>query len=116
LGCVIRAKRVTAIRHRVHDHFAEARFTSQSPVSGKLATARVLIHTILNAFWGPLEFELPLSGKGGGGPWRRWIDTALDPPHDIVEWKEAPSVSAQTYRAGPRSVAVLFAGVGKHTL
>jgi glycogen operon protein len=43
---------------------------------------------ILNAYWQPLKFELPLPGSRGAGPWRRWIDTALDSPHDIVEWKE----------------------------
>ena len=24
-------------------------------------------------------------------PWRRWIDTALAAPHDIVSWLEAPA-------------------------
>jgi glycogen operon protein len=73
---------------------------------------KLLFHAILNAYWEPLEFELPPLGNHVGGPWRRWIDTAHDSPHDIVEWKKAPSVFAQTYRAGPRSVAVLFAGYG----
>ena len=44
--------------------------------------------------------------------WRRWIDTALDPPHDICEWNAEPSVSGTTYRAGARSVVVLIAGNG----
>ena len=66
---------------------------------------------IFNAYWEPLEFELPPLGALDGGPWRRWIDTALDSPHDIVEWKEAQSISPQPYRTGPRSVAVLLAGV-----
>jgi glycogen operon protein len=42
-----------------------------------------------------------------------WIDTALDSPKDIVEWKEAQSIWSQPYRAGSRSVAVLFANVGE---
>ena len=29
---------------------------------------------------------------GEEGAWRRWIDTALDSPHDIVPWQEAPAV------------------------
>jgi len=39
------------------------------------------------------------------------MDTFLDSPHDIVDWDQAPSVSGQTYRAGPRSVVVLLAGL-----
>jgi len=63
-------------------------------------------------YWEPLEFELSPVGNRGGDSWHRWIDTALDSPHDIVEWKNAPPVSARSYRAGPRSVVVLFAGFG----
>jgi glycogen operon protein len=76
-----------------------------------LPKEKLMFHMILNAYWEPLEFELPPLGSLGGGPWRRWIDTALDSPHDIVEWKEAQSISLQSYRAGPRSVAVLWADV-----
>ncbi len=73
-----------------------------------------LLHLILNAHWEPLEFELPPVSEEGGGsrkvrPWRRWIDTTLDSPHDIVEWQTAPPFTARTYRAGPRSVVVLYA-------
>jgi isoamylase len=67
-------------------------------------------HVILNAYWEPLEFELPPLVQGAREPWRRWIDTALDSPHDIVEWERAPSVSGHRYRAQSRSVVVLFAG------
>jgi isoamylase len=67
-------------------------------------------HVILNAYWEPLEFELPPLVHGAREPWRRWIDTALDSPHNIVEWERAPSVSGHRYRAQSRSVVVLFAG------
>jgi glycogen operon protein len=77
-------------------------FTAQFP-SGNL-----FFHAILNAYWEPLEFELPPPGKDGDA-WRRWIDTSLESPQDIVEWRDAPVVSEQSYRAGPRSVIVLFA-------
>jgi len=77
-------------------------FTAQFP-SGNL-----FFHAILNAYWEPLEFELPPPGKDGDA-WRRWIDTSLESPQDIVEWQDAPVVSEQSYRAGPRSVIVLFA-------
>ena len=65
----------------------------------------MLVHLILNGYWEPLDFELPPAT----GPWRRWIDTSLPSPEDIVEWKKAPSAPGRTYRAGPRSVVVLFA-------
>jgi glycogen operon protein len=64
------------------------------------------VHLVLNAYWEPLVFELPLSDVGN--PWRRWIDTALAPPDDIVEWQCAPPVPGRAYRAGARSVVALF--------
>jgi isoamylase len=75
----------------------------------KLTMDRTHYHIILNAYWEPLEFELPPVAGGARHPWRRWIDTFLDAPHDIVEWEHAPSVPGYTYRAEPRSVVVLFA-------
>ncbi len=64
---------------------------------------------ILNAYWETLEFELPLLNDGATN-WRRWIDTALDSPHDICEWNKAAPVEDRTYRASGRSVVVLLAG------
>jgi isoamylase len=72
---------------------------------------RVVMHAILNAYWEPLEFELPAIAGTGPDPWRRWIDTGLAAPDDIVEWKAAPRVSGRRYRAEARSVVVLFAGL-----
>ncbi len=72
---------------------------------------RLLVHTILNAYWEPLDFELPALGPGERGGWRRWIDTSLDSPHDIVPWREALPVPGAAYRAAARSVAVLAASL-----
>ncbi len=72
---------------------------------------RTSYHVVLNAYWEPLEFELPAVADCGRHPWRRWIDTFLDSPHDIVEWERAPLVAGHTYRAEPRSVVILFAGL-----
>lgn len=69
----------------------------------------LFIHLILNAYWEPLDFELPLVDRDSREGWRRWIDTTLDSPQDIVEWQTALPVRAETYRAGPRSVVVMFA-------
>ena len=49
------------------------------------------LHLIMNAYWEPLDFELP--HEADREPWRRWIDTSLDSPDDIVPWED---------RAGPR--------------
>ena len=74
-----------------------------------------LFHVIMNAYWEPLDFELPPAAINYD-PWRRWIDTSLNSPQDIVEWQAAPLVTARTYRAGPRSVVVLFAREGSVTV
>jgi len=72
---------------------------------------KMLVHLLLNAYWQPLDFELPRLASVDENRWRRWIDTALETPHDIVEWEEAQLVPGYTYRAQARSVVVLFAGV-----
>jgi isoamylase len=68
----------------------------------------LLFHLIVNAYWEPLDFEVPLPGASAG-VWRRWVDTARDSPHDIVPWEEAPSFLESAYRVEPRSVVVLLA-------
>jgi len=78
--------------------------------SAELKEEGLLVYFIFNAYWEPLEFELPPE-RSEGGSWRRWIDTFLESPEDIVPWQEAPSVSDHTYRAGPRSVIVLWASL-----
>jgi glycogen operon protein len=79
--------------------------------TAELKEERLLAHFIFNAYWEPLAFELPPVGEASD-PWRRWIDTALDSPNDIVPWETAPAVPGHTYRAEARSVAVLFANLG----
>jgi len=63
-------------------------------------------HLILNAYWEPLDFELP--PVDAANPWRRWIDTSRESPEDIVAWRSALPVAGGSYRAGPRSVVVLY--------
>lgn len=64
---------------------------------------------ILNAYSEPLNFELPPLAAGA---WRRWIDTSLAAPDDIVPWEEAPAVAPGTYSVASRSVVMLFTGGG----
>jgi len=72
---------------------------------------KLLFHVILNAYWEPLDFELPRLDSTRGNPWRRWIDTALDSPRDILEWEAADPVPGGVYRAESRSVVMLFTGI-----
>ena len=69
-----------------------------------LQTERMQICLILNAHWDPLTFELPSVASR----WRRWIDTALPSPQDIVEWQTATEVPGSVYHAGARSVVMLY--------
>jgi glycogen operon protein len=86
-----------------------------SPPSHSLAFAAdvrragLKLHLVMNAYWEPLDFELPPAG--GGTTWRRWIVTALDSPEDIVPWQEAPAFTGRAYHAAQRSVAVLWAAL-----
>ena len=77
----------------------------------EICEEELLFHVILNAYWEPLDFELPRLGRAGENPWRRWIDTALDFPHDILELERAESVSGYAYRAESRSVVILVSGI-----
>jgi glycogen operon protein len=74
----------------------------------EIRRAGLTMYLILNGHWEPLEFELP-TPTSHRGPWRRWIDTSLPSPQDIVDWQTAPPVPAAAYRAAPRSTVVLFA-------
>jgi glycogen operon protein len=67
------------------------------------------LHIIFNAYWEPLDFELPPLDHGYGPVWRRWIDTSLDSPNDIAPWDSAPELASPTYQAEARSTVVLFA-------
>jgi isoamylase len=88
------------------DHSLSLAFAAQLREEG------LSVYLILNAYWEPLEFELPPVGDGAPA-WRRWIDTALESPHDIVPWRTAPTLSGPSYRAGARSVVVLFGQFGR---
>jgi isoamylase len=74
---------------------------------------KLRFYLILNAYWESLEFELPPIDNQGD-LWHRWIDTSLDSPDDIVEWRTAPTVTTRSYLAGPRSVVALCASVPGH--
>jgi isoamylase len=81
-------------------------------LSVELPKEALLVHFIFNAYWEPLDFELPRIGTEKQNSWRRWIDTFREAPEDIVPWQEAPTIPECRYGAGPRSVIVLWKSLG----
>ncbi len=75
-----------------------------------VAGTREAIYVICNAYWEPLDFELPPAPFGVAG-WRRIIDTSLESPHDFQELATAPLVLGTTYRTQPRSSVLLAAEI-----
>jgi isoamylase len=73
--------------------------------SGELRQQGLLFYLIMNAYWEPMDFELPVAPTT---PWRRWIDTGLDSPNDIVAWDQSPEIVNGHYQALDRSVVWLF--------
>lgn len=68
---------------------------------------RIVFYMMINAYWEPLEFQLPpVTGARARG-WRRWIDTYLESPADICDFAGAPLVKGAAYHMHPHSVAVL---------
>ena len=65
---------------------------------------KTLLHLVVNAYWEPLAFEIP---PVEGAPWRRIIDTFLEPPEDVREWSRAREVEGTHYLVQPRSVVLL---------
>jgi glycogen operon protein len=75
----------------------------------ELRQAGLSLHLVMNAYWEPLDFELP--PLDAGATWHRWIDTSLASPEDITPWQDAPAFAGGTYHVGPRSVVVLWASL-----
>ena len=68
---------------------------------------RLCLHAIFNAYWEPLEFEVPPLGAAHE-PWRCCLDTFLDSPDDVCAWGRAPTVQDRAYLVQPRSVVMLI--------
>ncbi len=82
-------------------------------LSAEVSVENLKFHLMLNAFWEPLEFELPQVAPGDS-PWRRWIDTARETPQDIVPWRQAPEIAEPACPVDARSVVVLFSKLSPH--
>jgi isoamylase len=70
------------------------------------------LHLMFNAYWEPLDFELPAVSDAAMSGWQHWIDTARESPEDIMDGPHAPLVQGTHYRVMPRSVAALFVRIG----
>ncbi|KAF0182857.1 MAG: glycogen operon protein GlgX [Nitrospirae bacterium] len=66
-------------------------------------------HCMMNAYWEPLDFELPRNEAGTG--WQRVMDTSLPSPDDIVPSGTATFIAGYAYTVQPRSVVMLFSRV-----
>jgi isoamylase len=80
-------------------------------ISAVLQKESVRFHLMINAYREPLEFELPPINHDRENPWRRWIDTSLESPDDIVDWQESAYVRGFKYSLGPRSTVLLYANL-----
>jgi isoamylase len=75
---------------------------------------RFVIHLMINAFWEPLEFELPSVPEQFGDTWYRWLDTYRESPDDICTLNEAPVIKDSSYLVQPRSIVSVIAVAPKN--
>lgn len=70
---------------------------------------RSIFYIILNAYWEPLPFELPLvDGRDRDQiKWKRILDTSRPSQEDICGWDAAPAVTGNTFTANARTMVVL---------
>jgi glycogen operon protein len=85
-------------------HASRSLAVTASSLSGDL-----LMHFALNAYWEPLEFELPVLENHANGGWRRLIDSSRPSPHDLVDLAAAERVAGTTHRVEPHAVVMLVA-------
>ena len=71
--------------------------------------SRFLLHAMLNAYWEPLDFEVPPADGAESSAWRRCIDTAAPPPNDAPAWADAPCLESPHCVVQPRSLVLLAA-------
>jgi isoamylase len=76
-------------------------------ITASAVTAHLDVCLMLNAYWEPLRFALPLVPEDKSRPWRRWLDTFLEPPDDICVFSNALPVAGSSYLVNPRSIVAL---------
>ncbi len=70
---------------------------------------RLMFHMMFNAYKEPLEFRIPHVAADPASAWRRLMDTSLESPHDISNWKGAGIVQGGSYIVQPYSTVMLVA-------
>ncbi|MEM8714408.1 MAG: glycogen debranching protein GlgX [Cyanobacteria bacterium P01_A01_bin.3] len=75
-------------------------FSLRHPAAGEF------LHVMLNAYWEPLDFELPVLGRGE--QWYRVIDTQLPLSETFCQLDATSKVTGDFYRVGERSSVVLL--------
>jgi glycogen operon protein len=60
------------------------------------------VQVMFNAYWEPLDFELPK------GAWKLIVDTSLPAPQDFNPPELAPAYTQPLYHVGARSAVILF--------
>ncbi len=83
-----------------HDSHSVA-FTLHSLVSSQVR------YIAINAYWKPLEFELPSLAGNPNASWLRLIDTSLPSPSDIVDETPGTRVEGAKYLVNARSIIML---------
>jgi glycogen operon protein len=66
-----------------------------------------LRYIAINAYWKPLEFQLPPVESGSDAGWLRVVDTSLPSPNDIVADGKGTPVDGAKYLVNPRSIIML---------
>jgi isoamylase len=104
-------KRVQLQLHGVHLGWPDLGPESHSlAVSASSLFGDLRMHFALNAWWQPLDFELPPLPAWARSGWRCVLDSAKATPADLVEMAAALPLAGSQLRVAPRSVVVLFAG------
>lgn len=70
----------------------------------------------INAYWKPLEFELPPVTNTPHAGWVRLVDTSLPSPNDIVEDRNGIRVNSATYLVNSRSIVILYYDYGTESV
>jgi len=81
-------------------------------VTASSLSGDLLMHFALNAYWEPLDFELPVLPPRARSGWLRIIDSARPAPQDLVALDEAEGAVGPHHRVEARSVVVMFAPLG----
>jgi len=106
-------KRVNVQLHGVRLGAPDTSLDSHSlAVTASSLSGDLLMHFALNAYWEPLDFELPVLPPRARSGWLRIIDSARPAPQDLVALDEAEGAIGPHHRVEARSVVVMFALLG----